>query len=274
MSSSDPNNVNIVTLIQTSGIIADGKIQLLDTCVITKFVKRFRIQCCNMFEDAYYALHLDDNVFINIINDFNINNTQYDELNNVNVTISSKYLAVTKNSVKLGFSLNKRKVFRYGIDPYITIYDNSNVNFINIIHELRGIAVNIFKNIIEENNQHMQQVQQMQQAQQIQQAQQRQNNDSSDGCFTKMFKLLRGKRKQNTIHVQLPVQKPKECYEESHYDNKFHDQLLCVYCLCNQKNIYFLSCGHVCMCNKCSEGQNVCPMCKVPITEMLPAFIS
>ncbi|KAK9503558.1 hypothetical protein O3M35_010091 [Rhynocoris fuscipes] len=49
----------------------------------------------------------------------------------------------------------------------------------------------------------------------------------------------------------------------------------CVVCRENPKEIIILECGHVCICEDCSEGiTKDCPVCRSPITNKAAAFIS
>ena len=42
----------------------------------------------------------------------------------------------------------------------------------------------------------------------------------------------------------------------------------CVICLVNSPNVLFCSCGHICLCEKCSEIEcfDTCPICKTENT--------
>uniref|UniRef100_D3TMJ3 RING-type E3 ubiquitin transferase n=1 Tax=Glossina morsitans morsitans TaxID=37546 RepID=D3TMJ3_GLOMM len=50
---------------------------------------------------------------------------------------------------------------------------------------------------------------------------------------------------------------------------------LCVVCTTNPKEVIILPCGHVCMCEDCSEKiKQTCPVCRGPINTRSAAFIS
>ncbi|XP_014280755.1 mitochondrial E3 ubiquitin protein ligase 1 [Halyomorpha halys] len=52
------------------------------------------------------------------------------------------------------------------------------------------------------------------------------------------------------------------------------DNELCVACRVNPKEIIILHCGHVCLCEDCSEGvKDTCPVCRSPIVSKAAAFI-
>lgn len=56
--------------------------------------------------------------------------------------------------------------------------------------------------------------------------------------------------------------------------NLSEDQL-CVVCVTNPKEIIILPCGHVCLCEDCSEKiKTYCPVCRSPIQSKAAAFIS
>ena len=56
---------------------------------------------------------------------------------------------------------------------------------------------------------------------------------------------------------------------------KYNDNELCCICMTNSKNIAYVNCGHLCVCNKCIENEylenkniknkwiNKCPICKI-----------
>ena len=53
------------------------------------------------------------------------------------------------------------------------------------------------------------------------------------------------------------------------------EDLVCVVCKSNPREIILLDCGHVCLCEDCSEGiTSECPICRAPIRSKYPAYIS
>nr|CAD7462771.1 unnamed protein product [Timema tahoe] len=50
---------------------------------------------------------------------------------------------------------------------------------------------------------------------------------------------------------------------------------LCVVCRQNPREMIILPCGHVCVCEDCSEGiANLCPVCRTKITNKTAAYLS
>lgn len=57
-------------------------------------------------------------------------------------------------------------------------------------------------------------------------------------------------------------------------DNDLPENFLCVVCRSNPREIILLDCGHVCLCEDCSEGiTGGCPMCRAPIRVKNAAYI-
>lgn len=54
------------------------------------------------------------------------------------------------------------------------------------------------------------------------------------------------------------------------------EELLCVVCLTNEREIILLPCGHVCICKTCSGSMQtkLCPICRKTIESRKVAFIS
>jgi len=51
----------------------------------------------------------------------------------------------------------------------------------------------------------------------------------------------------------------------STYDNNSKDELTCVICYENKKNIMFKDCKHIAVCNICSKKIKDCPICRKKI---------
>nr|CAD7197834.1 unnamed protein product [Timema douglasi] len=50
---------------------------------------------------------------------------------------------------------------------------------------------------------------------------------------------------------------------------------LCVVCRQNPREMIMLPCGHVCLCEDCSEGiVNLCPVCRTKITNKTAAYLA
>ncbi|XP_034182656.1 mitochondrial E3 ubiquitin protein ligase 1 [Osmia lignaria lignaria] len=57
-------------------------------------------------------------------------------------------------------------------------------------------------------------------------------------------------------------------------DTDLREDQLCVVCRTNPREIILLPCGHVCLCEDCSDDiLNDCPVCRVPITQKAAAYI-
>ena len=57
-------------------------------------------------------------------------------------------------------------------------------------------------------------------------------------------------------------------------DSELTEDLVCVVCRSNPREIILLDCGHVCLCEDCSEGINgECPICRASIRSKYPAYI-
>ena len=56
------------------------------------------------------------------------------------------------------------------------------------------------------------------------------------------------------------------------------DRLVCVVCLGAEREVILLPCGHVCVCATCADtllaGGHLCPVCRGPITTVMPAYLS
>lgn len=57
-------------------------------------------------------------------------------------------------------------------------------------------------------------------------------------------------------------------------DSEIRDDQLCVVCRTNPREIILLPCGHVCLCEDCSQNINYdCPVCRTPIAQKNAAYI-
>lgn len=57
-------------------------------------------------------------------------------------------------------------------------------------------------------------------------------------------------------------------------DKDLREDQLCVVCRTNAREIILLPCGHVCLCENCSNDINVdCPVCRTTIQQKAPAYI-
>ncbi|XP_063973423.1 mitochondrial E3 ubiquitin protein ligase 1 [Diachasmimorpha longicaudata] len=57
-------------------------------------------------------------------------------------------------------------------------------------------------------------------------------------------------------------------------EKDLRDDQLCVVCRTNPREIILLPCGHVCLCEDCSDGiENDCPVCRAPIEQKNAAYI-
>jgi hypothetical protein len=77
----------------------------------------------------------------------------------------------------------------------------------------------------------------------------------------------------NPVSNQQPINPVSDTSEKK---VKQDDQVLCVICMDNQRNILLDSCHHVCMCNKCYDKLQVksCPICKKNIDKIIPVYLS
>ena len=61
-------------------------------------------------------------------------------------------------------------------------------------------------------------------------------------------------------------------------DRELPDRLVCVVCLGAEREVILLPCGHVCVCATCADtllaGGHQCPVCRGPITTVMPAYLS
>lgn len=57
-------------------------------------------------------------------------------------------------------------------------------------------------------------------------------------------------------------------------EKDLREDQLCVVCRTNPREIILLPCGHVCLCEDCSDGiQSDCPVCRGPIEQKNAAYI-
>lgn len=58
-------------------------------------------------------------------------------------------------------------------------------------------------------------------------------------------------------------------------NHEYTESELCVVCRENPKEVVLLPCGHVCICEDCSDDvTNLCPVCRAEIQSRNPAYIS
>lgn len=58
-------------------------------------------------------------------------------------------------------------------------------------------------------------------------------------------------------------------------DKDLREQEICVVCRTNPREIILLPCGHVCLCEDCSDDINSdCPICRSPIVQKTAAYIA
>lgn len=57
-------------------------------------------------------------------------------------------------------------------------------------------------------------------------------------------------------------------------DTDLREDQLCVVCRTNPREIILLPCGHVCLCEDCSDDiTSDCPVCRAPISQKAAAYI-
>lgn len=85
------------------------------------------------------------------------------------------------------------------------------------------------------------------------------------------------KKKQERAERKLIEDIKSQRIEQSKMNREINldDNLRCVVCLENKKEIILLPCGHVCLCFGCSNQIiSVCPICRKLIQSKSKAFIS
>lgn len=89
----------------------------------------------------------------------------------------------------------------------------------------------------------------------------------------KYYKRRRRMKMEDSLKQQLAVGR-KERRAQAREKNLSEVQL-CVVCTVNPKEIIILPCGHVCLCEDCSDNINDhCPVCREKIVTKAPAFIA
>jgi len=73
--------------------------------------------------------------------------------------------------------------------------------------------------------------------------------------------------------LKLTLKKVEEKKQELKVKQIYDDQKSCNLCMDKQKNIALMPCGHVCVCNECSESLIKCPVCRSTIHQKVKVFI-
>lgn len=261
----------IRTAIKTIGFIVDGKLQLSEDCAITKIVKRIRLEHCNRFENAYFISYVDKPVYITITNILDKNQIYtYTGLDDLSVSCSICSVIIINKHLCLRLQFEKNVKSPCIVSRDIMIFENiPQVDFSTIMQHKGKIIVDTFTSIIKESHQIQAQIQEQQRT-----ARQFENNQKSKSKSNSFFSFMNKKEKQLEPEEldNTKNKKDNEEIENKQCCNAIHDQLLCVICLCNQKNTY-INCGHVCMCTTCAPNYKECPICSVKIDMILPAYI-
>ncbi len=51
------------------------------------------------------------------------------------------------------------------------------------------------------------------------------------------------------------------------------EDTLCVVCMETERNTVMVPCGHLVLCEGCSKGITVCPMCRDEVVEFIPLLV-
>ncbi|CAG9585802.1 unnamed protein product [Danaus chrysippus] len=96
---------------------------------------------------------------------------------------------------------------------------------------------------------------------------------TSARIFYKYMKRRRRRLAEEQLKKQLAAgRKERRAHTR---DKGLSEVQLCVVCTENPKEIILLPCGHVCLCEECSERINdSCPVCRARIDSRAPAFIT
>ncbi|GBP66603.1 Mitochondrial E3 ubiquitin protein ligase 1 [Eumeta japonica] len=90
------------------------------------------------------------------------------------------------------------------------------------------------------------------------------------------YKYLKRKRRRDqeaSVKQQLAAGRRERRAKAR--DKDLGELQLCVVCTINPKEIILLPCGHVCLCEDCSDNINdFCPVCRHNIESKAPAFIT
>ncbi|XP_017299324.1 mitochondrial E3 ubiquitin protein ligase 1-like [Diaphorina citri] len=77
-------------------------------------------------------------------------------------------------------------------------------------------------------------------------------------------KQERDRNMKETRHQRRAAVREREVVEE----------LRCVICQTNEREIVLMPCGHFCICEDCNENlQTLCPICRTPIVERIPTYL-
>ncbi|XP_053625542.1 mitochondrial E3 ubiquitin protein ligase 1 [Plodia interpunctella] len=87
--------------------------------------------------------------------------------------------------------------------------------------------------------------------------------------------LARRKRRAREEHLKRTLAQSRRQRRKDNRDKNLPDLQLCVVCSENPKEIILLPCGHVCLCEDCSDNiTGSCPICRERIVSRAPAFIT
>jgi len=99
--------------------------------------------------------------------------------------------------------------------------------------------------------------------------------------YKKSFKLLHGEDIENLqlneleqLEKTLKLTSLKvEQTKNRKLKEQIQDQKACVLCLDKEKNILFVPCGHLCVCEACSAAVGQCPLCRANVQQKIKAFM-
>lgn len=93
-------------------------------------------------------------------------------------------------------------------------------------------------------------------------------------AFKKWWKLNQTKLQKEEVKKKLEESRKQRRKNVRSIDNLSENEL-CVACKENPKEIIILPCGHVCLCEDCSDHiQDLCPVCRLTIESKAAAFIT
>ncbi|XP_061711907.1 mitochondrial E3 ubiquitin protein ligase 1-like [Cydia pomonella] len=89
------------------------------------------------------------------------------------------------------------------------------------------------------------------------------------------YKYILQRRRKARENEVLAAGQRERCARVCDPDLSQAQLLLCVVCIENPKQIILLPCGHVCLCEDCSDRiTEQCPICRERIESRVPAFIT
>lgn len=94
------------------------------------------------------------------------------------------------------------------------------------------------------------------------------------GAFMLIW-LFRRRQWLSRLYTNTRTNRPAFPEDDRNYEfGENAQEMYCVICLTNRRNVVILNCGHVCVCRSCASQIDSCPICRGVIERLVPIYQS